>query len=69
MATKKAKRKTATKRTRNAKPLFHTMTLGALKKLHGNNDKAEVVVSRNYVLAIKKEQIEADAADELGIEL
>ena len=57
-----------TKRKRNSKPLYAEIKLGKLKELLGNDDSATVTVSRNFVLDKKKEQMEADAAKDLGIE-
>lgn len=68
-ATKTAAKKTvAKKRTRNSKPLFADVTLGKLNELLGSDPKAKVTVSRNFVLALKKAQIEAEAQKDLGIE-
>lgn len=62
-----SKKKVAKKRTRNSQPLYATITLGKLKELLGNKDKEDVVVSRNFVLALKKDQLEQQAAADLGI--
>lgn len=60
--------KSAAKRNRESKPLYATVTLGKLKDLLGeSNDDAEVVVSRNFVLDIKKKQLEEQAEKDLGI--
>ena len=66
-STKPAPPAPAKKRTRNSKPLFATMTLMALRKLLGDKGEAEVTVSRNFVLDIKRKQLEVDAAKDLGI--
>jgi hypothetical protein len=55
------------KRTRNANPLYAEVTLGKLKELLADDDTAKVTVSRNFVLAIKKAQLEAAAEKDLGI--
>lgn len=66
-AAKKAAKKAA-KRTRNSKPLFADISLGKLNELLNNDSKATVTVSRNFVMDLKKAQIEAAAAADLGIE-
>jgi len=61
------KKKVAKKRTRKSQPLYANITLGKLKGLLGNNDKATVVVSRNFVLDEKKKQMEKEAEASLGL--
>lgn len=57
----------AKKRTRNSNPLYASVKLGVIKKLVDDNDDALVTVSRNFILALKKEKLEAAALKSLGI--
>lgn len=66
-ATKTAK-KAAKKRTRNSKPLFADITLEKLNELLKSDPKAKVTVSRNFVMDLKRSQIEEAAAKDLGID-
>lgn len=70
MAAKKTTKKTAAakkaaKRVRNSKPLYAEVSLGKLSQLLGNKKDATVVVSRNFVLELKKEELEQKALEDL----
>ena len=82
-ATKKATRKVAkkksststattsvvkkTRKPREKKKLFATVSLKTLLEVIGNDPETEVVVSRNFILDAKTGDAERKAAEDLGI--
>jgi|TARA_R100000084_G_C4655385_1_gene152491 hypothetical protein len=62
-----AKKAAPSKRDRKKVPLYATVKLSVLKELVKDDDDADIVVSRNFVIETKKKQLEDQAQLELGI--